>query len=93
MKHPYSNHYLYYYNHIIIIIIYVGAPSDLFSDHLQEHPCLCRSRDASLWDSSALQGVFLPLSGWKPMCAHVDGQDAAGQCVCLELLFILIILV
>ena len=39
------------------------------------------------------QGVFLPLSGWKPMGAHVDGQDAAGQCVCLELLFILIILV
>ena len=40
-----------------------------------------------------LQGVFLPLSGRKPMGAHVGGQDAAGQCVCLELLFILIILV
>ena len=68
-------------------------PYDHFSDHLQEHPCLCRSRDASLWNSSPLQGVFLPLSGQKPMGAHVGGQDAAGQCVCLGLLFILIILV
>ena len=36
---------------------------------------------------------FLCLSGQKPMDAHVGGQDAAGQCVCLGLLFILIILV
>ena len=54
-------------------------PYDHFSDLLQEHPCLCRSRDASLWNSSPLQGVFLPLSGQKPMGAHVGGQDAAGQ--------------
>ena len=69
------------------------VPLLTFSDHLQEHPCPCRSRDASLWDSPPLQGVFLPLSGWKPVCARVDGQEAAGQCVCVGSLFILIILV
>ena len=40
-----------------------------------------------------LQGVFLPLSGRKPMGAHVGGQHAAGQCVCVRPQFTLITLV
>ena len=73
MKHPYSNHYL-------LLLLFMWVPLyDRCSDHLQEHPCLYRSREASLWDSPPLQGVFLLLSGWKPMGAHVGGQDAAGQ--------------
>ena len=64
---------------IFFLLLYVGPASDHFSEHLLEHPCLYRSREASLWDSPPLQGVFLLLSGWKPMGAHVGGQDAAGQ--------------
>ena len=78
---------------IFFLLLYVGPASDHFSEHLLEHPCLYRSREASLWDSPPLQGVFLLLSGWKPMGAHVGGQDAAGQCVSLRSQFTLIILV
>ena len=67
-----SNHYL------LLLWLYVGAPlwpllwsPSRASLPLQEQRC-------SLWNSPPLQGVFLPLSGRKPMGAHVGGQDAAG---------------
>ena len=78
MKYIYSNITFYYYYYYFYCYMWV-PPCDHFSDHLQEHHCFCRSRDASLWNSPPLQRVFLPLSGRKPMAAHVGGQDAAGQ--------------
>ena len=73
-------------------------PSDHFSDHLQEHPCLCRSRDAGLW-MPPLQVILHPLSGQKPMGIHVGGLlgtlgiQMLLDNICLRSQFTLIILV
>ena len=70
-----------WFHYLLLLLLYVGAPlwpllwsPSRASLPLQEQRC-------SLWNSPPLQGVFLPLSGWKPMGAHVGGQDAAGQCL------------
>ena len=57
---------------IFFLLLYVGPASDHFSEHLLEHPCLYRSRDAGLW-MPPLQVILLPLSGQKPMGVHVGG--------------------
>ena len=81
-----SNHYL------LLLWLYVGAPlwpllwsPSRASLPLQEQRC-------SLWNSPPLQGVFLPLSGRKPMGAHV-GVQMLLESICLRSPFTLIVLV
>jgi hypothetical protein len=79
---------------------YVGAPSKCCSEHFQENLCLlgvyrCQpvDIDADLWNWPPLQGVLLPLSGQKPMGAHVCGQCAARWWLCLRPQVTVIVLV